>query len=61
MRRILKPADPTLIGLYDERDHVAIQISLLNNSEATDPDRAEVLTRTLAGLEQKILSYGSSR
>jgi hypothetical protein len=36
--------------LHDQREHLAIQISLLNDAEVADPERGAALTRDLAAI-----------
>jgi hypothetical protein len=53
MRRLHKPfrIDGMLDKLHDQREHLAIQISLLNEAEVADPERGAALTRDLAAIE----------
>lgn len=50
MNRLSQP----LTQLREERDHVAIQINLLNNAESPDAARLTALERKLAALELSI-------
>ena len=56
MHRAVKP-DETLERLGDERDQLAIQISLANDAENPDLGRVEALRRSLAEVERQIRAY----
>lgn len=49
--------DSALDALNDERDHLAIQISLAADSEGLDMTRLSALRQKLARLELKIQNY----
>jgi cell division protein FtsB len=49
--------DATLDKLNDERDHINIQISLLNDGPQSDPARMQRLQRTVEDLEQRIAKH----
>lgn len=49
--------DAVLDALNDERDHLAIQISLAADSEGPDAMRLSALRQKLASLELKIQNY----
>lgn len=49
--------DAGLNALNDERDHLAVQISLAANAEPPDPKRLSALRQKLAGLEARIANY----
>lgn len=40
--------------LHEQREHLAIQISLLNDAEIADPERVAALSRDLATIELDI-------
>lgn len=54
--RLARP-DKTLNALNEERDHLAIQISLQDDAETPDPERLTALRKKLAELEHRILHY----
>ena len=56
MHRVSRP-DAILDTLNDERDHLAIQISLLGDSETPDPARLAMLRDQLFMLERRISQY----
>ncbi len=56
MHRIARP-DPALEALSDERDHLAIQISLLADSQTPEPGRLVSLRDKLFDLERRISQY----
>jgi hypothetical protein len=56
MTRLFK-SDASLDALNDERDHLAIQISLLDDSETPNPARRSALKRQLDVLENRISRY----
>jgi len=56
MSRIVRP-DATLEALNDERDHLAIQISLLDDADTPNAARLAALRTKLITLEQRISSY----
>jgi len=56
MNRVSK-SDPALDALNDERDHLAIQISLLGDAEATDPARLVAMRDRLLLLDRRISHY----
>lgn len=56
MSRIVR-TDATLQALNDERDHLAIQISLLDDAETPNAARLAALRNKLITLEQRISSY----
>ncbi len=56
MNRIAR-TDATLEALSEERDHLAIQISLLDNSETPDPVQLVSLRDKLFDLERRISRY----
>lgn len=49
--------DATLSALNDERDHLAIQISLQDDAETPDPARLAALRKRLTMLEHRISQY----
>lgn len=49
--------DAGLNALNDERDHLAVQISLAADVELPDPKRLSALRQKLAGLEVRIENY----
>ena len=56
----LSRTDKELDALNEERDHVAIQISLLRESENPDAARLSTLELKLASLELSISRWKSS-
>lgn len=56
MNRLTK-TDATLDALNEERDHLAIQVSLQDYAETPEPDRLAALRKKLAMLEQRISNY----
>jgi hypothetical protein len=46
--------DAALDGLHEERDHIAIQISLLADAETPSPERVAALRRQLDAVEHRI-------
>jgi len=56
MHRVSK-SDPALDALNDERDHLAIQISLLGDAEAPDPARLVAMRDRLLLLDRRISHY----
>jgi predicted nuclease with TOPRIM domain len=56
MNRLTR-TDAALNALNEERDHLAIQISLLDDGATPDPDRLAALRRKLETLEQRISHY----
>lgn len=56
MNRISK-ADAALDKLKEERDHINIQIRLLNEGPQPDPARMKRLQRTAEDLDQRISKY----
>ena len=56
MHRVARP-DATLDAMNDERDHLAIQISLLDDAEAPNASRLAALRQTLIILERRISHY----
>ena len=46
--------------LHDQREHLSIQISLLNEAEIVDRERLADLTRDLASIELNIKHSGRS-
>ena len=56
MHRLARP-DAALDALNDERDHLAIQVSLLADAETPDPARLAVLRDRLTMLERRINNY----
>lgn len=59
MTRTARP-HATLDILNDERDHLAIQISLAADAETPDPGQLAVLRGKLIVLERRISHYGPS-
>jgi uncharacterized protein involved in exopolysaccharide biosynthesis len=53
----LARTDAALDALHEERDHLAIQISLLNDSATPDPPRLSALRQQLKALEHRIAQY----
>lgn len=56
MNRLPRP-DAALDALNEERDHIAIQISLLNDSERPDPARLTALQQKMVELRRQISRY----
>jgi hypothetical protein len=56
MNRLAR-TDATLNALNDERDHLAIQISLLADTDAPEPARLSALHRKLEMVEHRISHY----
>ena len=56
MNRIARP-DAALDALNDEREQLAIQVSLLADAETPDPARLVALRVRLAMLERRISAY----
>jgi len=56
MSRIAR-TDAALDALNDEREHLAIQVSLLADAEIPEPERLAVLRDRLAMLERRISNY----
>jgi len=56
MSRIAR-TDAALDALNDEREHLAIQVSLLADAEIPEPARLAVLRDRLAMLERRISNY----
>jgi hypothetical protein len=56
MNRGSRP-DPALDALNDERDHLAIQISLLGDTEAPDPGLLVAMRDRLVILDRRISQY----
>jgi hypothetical protein len=56
MNRIARP-DTALDALNDEREHLAIQVSLLADAETPDPARLAILRDKLITLERRISHY----
>ena len=56
MNRLTR-TDAALNALNEERDHLAIQISLLDDGATPDPERLTALRRKLDTLEQRISHY----
>ena len=54
MRKRIEPTED-LDRLYDERDHVAIQISLALDATPSDTRRVELLKTKFKQLEHRIL------
>ena len=52
--------DPALEALNDERDHLAIQISLLGDAEAPDPARLVAMRDRLVLLDRRISQHRPS-
>lgn len=50
-------SDSELDRLSEERDHLAIQLSLARDAETVDPHRLSALQRQLAALEAEISRY----
>ena len=50
----LPRSDAALDALNEERDHLAIQISLVDNAERPDPVRLAALRQALVLLERRI-------
>jgi hypothetical protein len=57
MHRVPRVAGKTLSALYDERDHLAIKISLLKDEETPDARALNALKRNLDVLEKSIGRY----
>ena len=53
----LPRTDAALDALNDERDHLAIQVSLATDAEQPDSQRLAALRQKLAGIELKISNY----
>jgi hypothetical protein len=53
-------ADAALDKLTEERDHINIQISLLNDGPQSDPARMHRLQRTVEDLDKRIAQYRPS-
>lgn len=49
--------DPRLASLLDERDHLRIQISLLDDAMDPDPGTLLALRQKLVSLERQILQH----
>ena len=49
--------DEALSRLRDERDHLAIQLSLAADAEARDWSRVEAIERKLKAVERSITAY----
>lgn len=49
--------DEALSRLHDERDHLAIQLSLAADAEACDWSRVDALERKLKAVERSIIAY----
>ena len=56
MSRLSRP-DKILEALNEERDHVEIQISLLDDAETPDPPRLKALRQKLISLQQRIATH----
>ena len=56
MSRLVKN-DRTLNALNEERDHLAIQISLQDDGESPNPERLAALRQKLTMLEHRISHY----
>ena len=54
--RLARP-DATLDAMNDERDHLAIQISLLDDAETPNAARLAALRHSLIMLERRISQY----
>ena len=52
--------DATLDALNEERDHLAIQVSLLDDAETPDPVGLAALRQQLSMLERRISHYKSA-
>ena len=53
----LPRTDHALDALNDERDHLAIQISLATDAETPDPMRLAALRQKMTNLEIRIQNY----
>jgi hypothetical protein len=56
----LARTDTALEALNDEREHLAIQVSLLADAETPEPARLAALRDKLAMLERRISNYRPS-
>jgi predicted nuclease with TOPRIM domain len=56
MHRVAKK-DPELDRLHDERDHLKIQISLLDEAVAPEPGKLAMMKRKLEALQQQISKH----
>ena len=52
-----KPPDQGLSTLFDERDHLSIQLSLLKDTDAPDPMKVFEMQRQLDALDRRITKY----
>ena len=59
-RRETVAADRTLADLRDQRDHLSIQISLLDDGDVIDPAIQATMKRNLWVLDDRIAKYRTS-
>lgn len=56
-RRETTAADRTLVDLRDKRDHLSIQLSLLDDGDVIDPGVRATMKRNLWLLDDRITKY----
>ncbi len=60
MERPRTHSEQELFRLYEERDHLNIQISLLNDAETPQAERLQVLNRQLESINRSIFRHKPS-
>jgi BMFP domain-containing protein YqiC len=60
MRETFEPPSRALIDLRDERDHLSIQLNLLQNNRLTSPAELDCLKQDLEILERRIADHQRS-